>query len=135
MRPDFLQVDNRRLNVTRVDFCAVAILWEVTLGAREALQELGFNRISEQLFGDLNHAPGILNHLHSLDAGKLIEEPAATGVHEHGVALEFHQLPHQNLLRLVQIAHEMLSAKAFAHFGRAIEDNRYIAIARGPWVP
>ena len=43
--------------------------------------------IAEQALRKLDRAPGILDHLHRLDPGQLIEKPAATGVHEHGMAL------------------------------------------------
>ena len=37
---------------------------------------------------------GILEDLHGFDSADLVEEPAATGVHEHGMALHFEQLQH-----------------------------------------
>ena len=45
----------------------------------------------KSLAGELQHAAGVGDDLDGLDAGDLIEEPAATGVHELGVAFELEQ--------------------------------------------
>ena len=47
---------------------------------------------AEELCGQLQHARGVGDDLHGLDAGDVVEEPAATGVHELRVALHLHQL-------------------------------------------
>ena len=46
---------------------------------------------AEELGGELEDAAGVGDDLHGLDAGDLVEEPAAGGVHELGVALELEQ--------------------------------------------
>ena len=45
--------------------------------------------VAEEFLSELNHASVICHHLYRLDARKFIEEPAATGVHQHRVTLQF----------------------------------------------
>ena len=47
--------------------------------------------LAEEFGGELQDAAGVGDDLHGLDAGDLVEEPAATGVHELGVAFELEQ--------------------------------------------
>ena len=63
--------------------------------ARRGLQhffEMSFKILAEKFFRKLQDPAGVLEDLHPFDAGDLIEEPAATGVHEHRVALKFKKL-------------------------------------------
>ena len=46
---------------------------------------------AEELGGELEDAAGVGDDLDGLDAGDLVEEPAAGGVHELGVALELEE--------------------------------------------
>jgi hypothetical protein len=51
-------------------------------------------------FGQLQHARGIGDDLHRLNAADVVEEPSAAGVHELRVALHLHQLQRAHPLRL-----------------------------------
>ena len=53
---------------------------------------MSFKILAEKFFRKLQDPAGVLEDLHPFDAGDLIEEPAATGVHEHRVALKFKKL-------------------------------------------
>ena len=64
-----------------VAFCLVARM------SRNCLFE-GDAGCAEELGGELEDAAGVGDDLDGLDAGDLVEEPAAGGVHELGVALE-----------------------------------------------
>ena len=46
---------------------------------------------AEELGGELEDAAGVGDDLDGLDAGDLVEEPAAGGVHELGVAFELEE--------------------------------------------
>ena len=72
---------------------AVALRRDVAFCGRQSLQEVGFERIAEQLLRQLNGASGVLKNLDGLDAGDVVEEPSATGVHQHQVALHLQKLP------------------------------------------
>ena len=48
--------------------------------------------LAEELPRELQNARGVGDDLHGLNAGDVVKEPAATGVHELGVALHLHQL-------------------------------------------
>ena len=57
-------------------------------------RKLGFEGgagFAEELGGELEDAAGVGDDLDGLDAGDLVEEPAAAGVHELGVAFELQQ--------------------------------------------
>ena len=82
----------------------------------------------------LDDAPGVLDHLHRLDAGEFVEEPAATRVHQHRVALHFEQLPEPHALRLGQFPHRMVGQEARDALVRAVEDDADIVVARRPRV-
>ena len=59
-------------------------------GEKGGLERIGL--LTEEPLRQLQHARGIGDDLHGLNAGDVVEEPAATGVHELGVALHLHQL-------------------------------------------
>ena len=79
-----------------VDLRAVAGCGHVGLGLGQAGEEMRARAQSawspKSCCGELQHARGVGDDLHGLDAGDVVEEPAAAGVHELGVALHLHQL-------------------------------------------
>src|ERR1700722_17297314 len=98
------------------------------------LQELIFQRLFEELFGELYYAASILDDLYRLNARKLVEKPAATGVHEHSIALQLHELPNNDLLVGGQLAGEILLAESLPDIGCAAKDNIDVTVARLPWI-
>jgi hypothetical protein len=58
----------------------------------QALQKSGLQIFSQRQSRELNGPGGILDHLHRLDSGNLIEEPAAARVHQHRMPLQLHEL-------------------------------------------
>ena len=92
---DVLEVDAAVEDVAAVNFGAVADRGDVAFCVGEDGEELGFERgagLAEKLGGKLKDAAGVGDDLHGFDAGDLVEEPAAGGVHQLGVALHFEQL-------------------------------------------
>ena len=83
--------DLRRLHPLVEDARAVAMIGQVALRQRQQLLELSFAMIGKEHLRQLQRAAGVHDDLHRLDAGELVEEPAAAGVHQHGVALHFQQ--------------------------------------------
>ncbi len=84
-----------------IDLGSVADLGQVAPGAGENLEELGFKRgavRTKELRGELEDAAGVGDDLDGLNAGDLVEEPAAAGVHELGVAFEFQQIEDEDAL-------------------------------------
>jgi hypothetical protein len=88
VRSHLLQVNHGRLDELLIEAGAVTVLGQIALGFRQLFQELRFQPALTNLFRQLDGAPGILDDLHRLDPRELIEEPAATGVHQQGMALE-----------------------------------------------
>ena len=84
------------------------------------------------MLGQLNNPPGILNYLHGFNTGQVVEEPSATGVHQHGVALQLQQLPHRNLFLCRQLTAEESLGKFLPHLGAPVEHHLNVAVARLP---
>ena len=80
----------------------------IALGQRQFFQEFRLDRPLKKFVGQVNGAACILDYLHRLDAGKFIKEPAATGVHEHGVTLKFQKLQCSDNLGFVKRANRVL---------------------------
>jgi len=72
--------------------------------------------------------------LHCLNAGDVVEEPSATGVHQLRVALHLHQFQGAHTLRLGERVVLMRAEKAVGGFRAAVEHHVYISVARGPHV-
>src|SRR5579859_7240300 len=92
MSPYFAEVHKRWSNQCVIDSSAVVELRNVALGVGQQLQELRLWIYFRSNGRQLNHACGILKNLQRFNSADLIEEPAATGVHEQGMALHLQQL-------------------------------------------
>ena len=139
MRGHLLQVDLHRLDQALVDISAVFPLRAVALGLAEALHKLPFQQSTikaEDVGGQAQRAGSVGHDLHCLDARDIVEEPAATGVHELGVALHLHQLENQRSFLRREYADRLGREKLFdGRFRIACpsgEDDRNVSIARGP---
>lgn len=91
MGDGFLPIDHGGLDEFVVDDPAVGVVGNIAFSLFEAFEEAGFEVEIEEFAGELNGAGGVLNDLNGFESGEFVKEPAATGVHEQGVALEFHQ--------------------------------------------
>ena len=95
--------------------------------------------VAEELGGELEDAAGVGDDLDGLDAGDLVEEPAAGGVHELGVALELHELEDAGAFFGGEGAEgvsveELLGGVAAAGGVFAVEDDVDVGVAGGPEV-
>ena len=92
---DLFEVDAACGDEAAVEFGAVADFGHVGFGAAEDGEELllraGDAGFAEELGGELEDAAGVGDDLDGFDAGDFVEEPAAGGVHELGVAFELEQ--------------------------------------------
>ena len=94
-------VDECRLHPLLIDLRAVPVFWEIAFSLRQLLQELRLQRLTTTFLCKLHGASRVVQHLRGLDSRKFVEEPATTGVHQHGVALHFEQAQSQDLLLLI----------------------------------
>ena len=105
---DLLEADLHAGDVATVDLGSVADLRDVGFGLGEDGEEAGFEGgcrwgprrmrwaaggvgVAEELLRELEDAAGVGDDLDGFDAGDLVKEPAAGGVHELGVAFELHE--------------------------------------------
>ena len=95
MGADLLEADLHLRDEAAINLCTIAELRDVALCVGKDLEELLFERgagFAEELGGELEDTAGVGDDLHGLDAGDLVEEPSAGGVHELRMAFELHQL-------------------------------------------
>ena len=133
MRAHLLQADAQSGDVAAVDAGAVAHLGDVGFGAGENLQEAVFERGAggaEELGRKLQHAAGVGDDLDGLDAGDLVEEPAAAGVHELGVAFQLEQLKQSDALFGRDAPPGVECEEAVDRGRRAVEDDVDVVVAR-----
>ena len=88
------------------------MLRQVAFRLSECLKELRLDLPAEELFCQMHHASRVLDHLHGLNPGQFVEEPAAAGVHQHGVPLHFQQLQHGDLLFRAELVSRVLTQEA-----------------------
>ena len=91
---DLFEADLHAVDVAAIDFGSVADLGDIAFAFGEDVEEVVFEvdaGLAEELGGELEDAAGVGDDLHGLDAGDLVEEPAAGGVHELGVAFELEE--------------------------------------------
>ena len=88
-----IQAEFKLGNLSLVDASSVAVRGLIGAGLGHAGQKRGLKLrglFAKKLLRQLEHACSVGNDLHSLNARDVIEEPAATGVHELSVALHLH---------------------------------------------
>src|SRR6185295_15313837 len=118
-----------------VDAATVAGFGNVALRPGERFQKRRLEiDVRKELPRELQSPAGVLEDLAGLDAGDVVEEPAAARVHELRVPLQLEQLEGPDALGFLQrpqaVAHEM-TADAF---GRAVEDDADGVLARRPGI-
>ena len=90
--------------------------------------------VGEELGGELDDAAGVGDDLDGLDAGDVVEEPAAGGVHELGVALELEELEDGDAFGGGEGAGGVGGEEAVEVVGGAVEDDVDVGVAGGPEV-
>jgi len=132
---DLFEADAEAGDVAAVDLGSAAEFGDVAFGFGEEIEEGGFEGGAdgtEEAGGELENAAGVGDDLNGLDAGDLVEEPAAGGVHELGVAAELHDLPDGGAFFGGELAGGVLVEEAVFGGGGAIEDDVDVGVAGGP---
>ncbi len=132
-----LQADLHAGHESFVDFGAVADLGKVAGRSGQHVEEPGLEdlaRLAEEPSGKLKNASRVGDHLDRLDSGDLIEEPAAAGVHQLGVALQLHQLERGGALGLRELMGGVRVEKGVDVWARTVEDDADIGVASRPEV-
>ncbi len=80
----------------------------------------------------MQHARGVGDDLHGFNAGDVVEEPAAAGVHQLRVALHLHQLEGEHAFVGIEGALLVFEEEVADRLGIAVEDDLDIAVAGGP---
>src|SRR5215469_16000962 len=110
------------------------MLPEITLGRCQMLDEFWLDRLSGTFFSKAERTSGVMNDLDGLDAREFVKEPAAAGVHEHGVALHLEQLQDGYLLLSFEGANSMIPEERGAVFLGTIENEVDVVVAHGPGI-
>ena len=134
MRGKLRQVDPSQANRALVDGAPVALLGQIAMRGSQQFDELVFHFLPRQPLIKLHYAPRVLDDLLRLNARQIVEEPAATGVHQQGVALHFQQLPKQHLIRFGDRPQRTFGKEVGARFRRPVEHYFDIGIARFPGI-
>ena len=124
-----------------IDFGSVGEVGAVALGEGEDPEELGFeigglgaeaDGVGEELVGELEDAAGVGDDLDGFDAGDVVEEPAAAGVHELGVALELEEFEDGDAFGGGELVGGVGGEEAVEVVGAAVEDDVDVGVASGP---
>ena len=76
----------------------------------------------------------VLEHLNRLWPGRLVKKPAATGVHQHQVPLQFEQAQSTNLFDVRQTAKRMPTQEISRIRSGSIENGNYVFVSSQPRV-
>jgi hypothetical protein len=113
-------------DVAAIDLGAVADLGDVALCLGEDARKSASSAIAgfaEELGGELEDAAGVGDDLHGFDAGDLVEEPAAAGVHELGVAFELEEFEDAVMRSGGELAGGVLARRSGRWRRGAVEDD------------
>src|SRR5216684_4182987 len=139
---DLFETDLHAVDVAVINLGAVDHLGDVAFGFGEDVEESGFESgagFAEELARELDDAAGVGDDLHGLDAGDLVEEPAAGGVHELGVAFELEEFEAGDAFGFGEFARGLLREEVEDGGGGAgwiftAKDDLDVGVARGPEV-
>ncbi len=134
MRPHLLQIQHARFHQIFIDQTAVPIFGQVAFGLLQPLQKIGLQALAVQVLHEAQGPAGILNDLHRFKAGEFVEKPAATGVHEHGAALEPHELQNRHLFLAGQLPGGLPVQKVVHVLRVAVQDDLDIVVPGRPGV-
>ena len=98
MGAHIFQVEHGRPNKLLIYCAAVTIVRYVALGTCKTFEKFGFQGATKKVVGQLKNSSRILYDLNRLNPGDLVKKPTATRVHEHCVALQFHELQDLDLV-------------------------------------
>ena len=118
------------------DVGAVAGLGEVALPLGQRLHHLAHGRRSPRLAHQIHRVGADPDHQRSLEAGDVVEEPGAAGVHEQRRPLQLQEVPHPLARRLApggQRRPPERLQRPVAHRDRIV-DHRAVGVARPPRV-
>jgi hypothetical protein len=129
-----VEVDHCRPDRLLVDPGTIALAGDVALGLGHHSEEARLRVVAQNLPGQLDDPAGVLDDLDRLDAGDVVEEPAAARVHEHGVALKLEQLACSHLLLIAQLARRVPGPESLLARRRAVSNDRDVVVAGRPRV-
>jgi len=150
MGADAFEVEAAGVDEAAIDIGAGAKVGIVAPGAGEDLKEIGFERCGgsphlrieiqdtwtrgnrKKLVGELDDATSVGDDLYGLDAGDVVEEPTAGGVHELGVALELEEFERGDAFRGGEGACGVRGEEAIEVVGGAVEDDVDEGVSGGP---
>src|SRR5215469_6064147 len=127
------QIEHRRADEALVDLASVAEFSEIACDRFQAFEELLFGIAAEQLLSQLYCPGGVFEDLHGFRSGHFIEEPAAAGVHQQEMPLEFEHAEATHLILGRQSADRMPLQKRADVRRRPIPNHRNVFIASQPW--
>jgi hypothetical protein len=90
--------------------------------------------LGEEPLGQLQDARGVGDNLHGLNAGDIVKEPSAAGVHELRVALHLHELEGADLLVGRERVAGLCAEEAGDGLLAAVEQDVDIGVACGPHI-
>src|SRR5262249_36747469 len=131
---DLLPIHHGRPHELLVDTASISVFRKIALRRNQPLHELRLKLITENALRQLYAAPDKEHTLHDIDAVKLIEEPTAAGVHQHGMALELEQFQCAGHVSGAHGVKRVMGKKIFNIVCRAIVDDAEVIVARGPGV-
>src|SRR5258706_13655323 len=73
--------------------------WHIAVRLLQQLREFHFKVYFAGLIGELDNAASVLEDLGGFNTRHFIKKPTAAGIHEHGVALHFHDSQYLVLVR------------------------------------
>src|SRR5439155_25772449 len=94
--------------------------------------ELALEPAAAEVVQALERHRGVAQDLHGLDAGDLVEEPAAGSVHEHSIALQLEQAADFDAAGVIQYRADVRGEELAEPVGPPVEEHRDVGVARGP---
>src|ERR1700733_9504029 len=131
---DTFNVDNRRLDPLLVDLRSITMFGEIAFGQGKMLQEFRFELLVAAVLGKLQGVTRIMNDLYGFQAREFVEEPSATGVHEHSVTLHLKKSEGSHLFMRFERTDRGVGEERFAGLVGAVQNHADVVVARGPGI-
>jgi hypothetical protein len=117
VRRDPFGIHAHALGLGAEDLSAISPGFVVARGLGQGLQETCPRDLGPERFPQLERARRVTQDLHGLDPGEVVEEPAATRVHEHELVLHLEQGQDPLLLGAVERSQRVLLEERIARLG------------------
>ena len=101
-------IHHRRFDAPEIDGAAVALFGDIAHGSLQDAQKGLLQVLAAEFLAQLQGPGGVLDHLLGFQTRDVGEKPAATGIHQQGVALHFQEFQGRHPIALLEAGYSLV---------------------------